>query len=302
MNQNAPLIHVGYPKTGTTWFQKLFYTTVENSYFLKRVEVEEYITEPSVFEFDALKSRQLIQAKAGNKRLIICDELLLGGLDIGFGGGEFIYIVANRLRTIFPEAKIIIFIRNQISMIESSYCQYIKAGGTYSVNKYIGISRYKWHLYKEHGLFNPLLFDYGPIINLYESLFSKENVSVFLYEHFNANRQNFIINYCNRFKLVANTDFVSLNTNVRFTKFALCAIKFINYFTADRTYYKSFFFHLKGIWRLKVYFARLTQNIGKKYTFNEETKLWIWNFYRIKNQKLSERFGDDELIKNGYPL
>lgn len=278
MNTN-PLIHIGYPKTGTTWFQKNLYPNAANCYFMSRSDLIKYIISPTVFDFDPCLARNQISSIIGSKRLVICDELILGGLDIGFGIGEFIYIIANRLRLLFPSAQIIIFIRNQIDILESAYSQYIKAGGTYNVDKYLRFSKIQFQPYVEHQRFNPVLFDYAKVINFYTALFSKENIRVYLFEKFEENPTSFIDMFCQKtdIKIVNEIDFTRKNVRLSFVSTKI--VRLLNHFHAGHIYYKNYWFHIKGMWRVILILCKLTNKIGKPYSFNKKQKESIVNFY-----------------------
>lgn len=303
-NSMEPIIHIGYSKTGSIWFRKVFYPKVENSYYMSRSELLELIISPSFLEFDAIKIRLIVEERIQNKRLIICDDLLLGGLVIGYGYGEFIYVIAMRLSQVFPEAKIIIFIRNQIDVLESAYSHYIKLGGTFSVKKYLGIKRENktrcdfW----EHGLFNPSLYKYSSIIDMYRSFFNCNNVHVFLYEDFAREGQQFIDQYCNILDLnyiVVNT---GLKVNTRFSYYTLITVKFLNHFKSGGVYEKNYYFNMFGIKKILTIIILFFNKFNRVFSFDEEIKYWIVNFYRESNNNLVGLFDKKKLKDSGYSL
>src|SRR3989339_295042 len=107
---SKPIIHIGFPKTATTWLQKEFFPNVANINFVQREDIIEKILRPNTFEIDFASTKNYFKNK---KRTVICDEILVGGLDACFGNGAFIKETGMRLKQIFDEAEIIIFIRNQ---------------------------------------------------------------------------------------------------------------------------------------------------------------------------------------------
>lgn len=57
--------------------------------------------------------------------------------------------MGQRLKTVLPNARIVIFIRNQTEMIASVYKQYVKEGGTHSPRRFLHpelyLSEYGFH-------------------------------------------------------------------------------------------------------------------------------------------------------------
>lgn len=302
MNSLETVIHIGYPKTGTTWFQKIFYPSIPNCYFLKRKELQNYITTPSIFDFDPVEARNNIEAKANGRRIVICDELLLGGLDIGFGCGEFIQLMANRLHAVFPKARIIIFIRNQVNMLESSYCQYLRSGGTYSLNRYLGLSDRYDIPFKTHHLLNMRFFEYADVINLYERIFGKTMVSAYLYEDFNMDRKNFIAKFCFIHGFGNTNVDVADNINVRYSAPSVKILRFLNFFNSGETYFKRFLFHVKGIGRIDRFLCNFFDKRCAKYSFDDKTKKSVTEYYRKSNNKLLIYFSRTKLVSHNYPL
>lgn len=81
---------------------------------------------------------------------------------------------ADRLKSAIPKAKIIIGIREQVSIIKSAYNQYLRAKGSYSIKEYLVRPLTKTYN------FDHLQYHY--LIDYYISLYGKENVLVLPYE------------------------------------------------------------------------------------------------------------------------
>ena len=116
---NSPLIHIGYPKSGTTWFQKNFYPNVKNAGYIPRNDVQDHIIRPYAIGFDTTESAQFFNQEQDNN-LIICEELLLASVRSGGFNGFVTKEIGHRLKSIFPNAIIVIFIRNQVDLIASA--------------------------------------------------------------------------------------------------------------------------------------------------------------------------------------
>lgn len=89
---------------------------------------------------------------------------------------------ADRLKGIFPDAKIIIIIRNQLNLIKSQYRDHpfnprnLTIGKSVSINEWIKIS------YNTESVYFLDSLKYNEVIDYYEEIFDKKNVKVFLLE------------------------------------------------------------------------------------------------------------------------
>jgi len=183
---NRPIVHIGYHKTATTWFQKSFYPTVRNFAYVPRGRVKQAFLSDTPFSFDPAKAREVLQLDAVLPP-ILCEEELSGYLHNGGLIGYLSAEMAHRIKAVFPDAQIVIFIRSQADMIAACYQQYIRGGGTYSVRRYLFPKRYL------HGAaaepckiprFSFAHFEYDRLIAHYDAIFGRENVNVVPYENF----------------------------------------------------------------------------------------------------------------------
>jgi len=104
MEQPEIFIHVGLPKTGTTFLQEKVFPKMDVNFICKE---------------------NLVTAKLSlDKVNLISDEDLSHKIDI-FGSNK--YEVANRIHRMFPNAKIIVVFREKEKWLKSLYNQYLKA-------------------------------------------------------------------------------------------------------------------------------------------------------------------------------
>lgn len=188
------LIHIGYHKTGTTWLQNELFTA-ENEFFIpvSNRGRDHSTLAPSFIES---KDGQLLSPYCTNEKLIrerlnkilkktdfdnekipvISSERLSGN---PHSSGFDSKVIAERIQNFFPKAKILIVIREQSSWLLSNYFQYLTAGGTHHLKKYLNT--------KYDGLrpgFSPYHIQFHHLIKDYQSRFGKENVLVIPYEIF----------------------------------------------------------------------------------------------------------------------
>ena len=177
-------LHIGYPKTGTTFLQQALFPHAQGMNFIRNSVAEELdmIAHQDHLNFnpDAVKTSLEKHFRSGKN--LISNESLLGNFYVFKSINNT--MIADRLKLLFPNAKIIITIRNQYDLIESLYKQYLHRGG---VKKFRDFANFK------NGGFNAAyngwsfsvhitLFDYLKLVQYYENLFGKENTFLIPYE------------------------------------------------------------------------------------------------------------------------
>lgn len=181
-------IHIGYPKTATTWLQRhvfsqhpeiTYWTSLENMKWIRQLpRLHDFDFHPDTYREEILSS-----IADNNKIIVVSLESLVGD---PFAGGYNSRINADRLHSLFPHAKIVITIRNQLTIIESLYKQYIHEGGSCSLDRFLRLEPYRLHF-----SMNFLLYD--RVIEYYFKLFKESSVAVFLYEALKDNPQDFLV-------------------------------------------------------------------------------------------------------------
>jgi hypothetical protein len=202
-----------------------------------------------------------------------------------------------------PQAKVVIFLRNQIDFYVSGYVDYVKKGGTHSPAKLID------------ALFNktysvPLDFlEYDKILDLYSGLFGRENVHVFLYEEFQENNQEFISKYSQVFDLHCKDELNFRRRNEKLRMRLFCLIKFTNKFTRRLVKEKNYYFHIPGLYALinknlsRLNRCRVFGSKPENKTYLSDKDIQTINdYFRESNSRLLSKYGIDKIVKYGYPL
>src|SRR5690242_9694516 len=126
------LIHIGYCKTGSTWLQEwvfpsrsLGFATVRKSPFTWEIVMAHDLS------FDADTARGRLQPYLEtplNEGLtpVLSAERFSGRLDLRLHDSARI---ADRLAALFPDARVLIVVREQKAMILSTYGEYVTQGG-----------------------------------------------------------------------------------------------------------------------------------------------------------------------------
>jgi hypothetical protein len=196
-------IHIGYHKTATTWLQQVVFPKHSQINYLNAYDdlftLTQQISLLSEHDFN-LEARSF--STIYDKHSVKND----GSINLisweGFVGDPFCristgYQNANRLNMLFPKAKILIVIRNQLEIIKSLYRQYIQEGGTASLEKFYNPSHMTRIRFSKEYLF------YDKLISHYIDLFGNDSVCVLLYEDIKNDSDNFI-NGITRFLGVKN--------------------------------------------------------------------------------------------------
>lgn len=200
---NDILVHIGYHKTGTTWMQNELFISESDSFKPLSINKSGHSTLARRFIFD--EEGYLLNSFDNNEKTIRADlNELLGERDqddenkvlvmsherlsgTPHSSGFDSSIIARRIKNIFPYAKILIVIREQSSWILSNYFQYLSAGGTHSLYKYLN-TKYDG---RRPG-FSPAHIEYHRPILDYQAKFGKQNVLVLPYELLVFDRTLFI--------------------------------------------------------------------------------------------------------------
>jgi len=153
------IIHVGFPRTGTTFLQEQVFSKM-NVCFIRSMLFPDWF-------------------RCKGKKIIISHESL--SLHRYDSSAEEKFAVADALKRIFPDAKIIVGIRDAHSWLRSLYSQYIREGGTKTFDEF----------YKT---FDNQHLDFDRYISHLRSLF--DQVFVYRFEDFKRDKYRIIKEIC----------------------------------------------------------------------------------------------------------
>ncbi|MDD9898443.1 MAG: sulfotransferase domain-containing protein [Candidatus Melainabacteria bacterium] len=183
MKKKAILIHIGYHKTATTWLQQLVFENQDYGFkrYLNKQEIKNRIVAPHPLSFDAAELRSYYDQLDDDEYISVISSERLSGHP--HSGGYDAKEICHRLYETFPEAKILIAIREQQSAIISNYLQYVQFGGVCKFKDYIQPTKIG---YSNIPLFSFEHFSYLELIKEYIELFGKDKVLVLPYEQFRS--------------------------------------------------------------------------------------------------------------------
>src|SRR5262249_32612815 len=119
----SAIVHIGYPKTGSTWLQREVFPRLGIRYGSAEPELGRLIGELAEGEVDA----EAFRRARGEGPVLISNEGLVGSM---WGPVENGLRNAERLHEVVPGARIAVLVRRQDEMLRSLYAQYVNMGGT----------------------------------------------------------------------------------------------------------------------------------------------------------------------------
>ncbi|NES23672.1 MAG: sulfotransferase [Symploca sp. SIO3E6] len=185
MSHPQLIIHIGFPKAASSWLQQVIFNDEKLGFFspwgLESAEAIEQFVIPDSFHFSAESTFKVFEPglqEAASRGMvpIISHECLVGNQMAGTYYGKE---AADRIHNVFPEARILILLREQKSMVLSSYRQYIKSGGMKTIEDFMGATQ------RRPGFAPPCqltYLEYDLLIAYYQKLFGVDNVLVLPFE------------------------------------------------------------------------------------------------------------------------
>lgn len=136
------IFHIGLHKTGTTWLQQRVFSP-ENArsiqYSDQRMLLRGVFSKPRHDAFSAEAARAALtpllqEAGQAGRITILSDEALAG---FPFGDRFRQAVTLERIAATFPEAGLLITIREQTRILHSVYGHYLRGGGTASLKNFL---------------------------------------------------------------------------------------------------------------------------------------------------------------------
>ncbi|MFY0598038.1 MAG: hypothetical protein JXR03_00105 [Cyclobacteriaceae bacterium] len=183
------IVHVGFPKTATTFLQKEVFPYFQDVNFVGYRRCEKVFFD-MIFLDDLDYNEADIRTKFDLLANADCNLFSFESL----AGAPFIYKglgrsgIPNRLKSLGVD-KVIITIRDQVEMFDSLYRQYVIQGGVMRFKDFINVDR-KWNIYVR--AFNPDYLKYDGLIDKYLEVFGGKNVLILRQEDLKVDEKGFI--------------------------------------------------------------------------------------------------------------
>lgn len=311
MVRPPPIIHIGFPKTASTWFQRAFYPHVTQPRYVDRALVNAALLHANALTFDGAEARRTLDLPEGEAG-ILCEEGLCGYLHNGGVLGMESRVIADQLHATFPEARIVIFIRSQPRILVAAYQQYVRAGGTYGPHRYFFPQDYligpNAVAYKQPR-FDIDFFRYSPLIEHYERLFGRDRVHVFLFEEFQRGGLDWLREYAGTLDLDVEWSAISLAPKLSSYGLPLTWLaRFLALFSARSVLDKRHLIHIPGWHKAR---RRILETLNRTGLFGRppsleqlvgrDTASWLNGYYAADNRHLVDHRGL-ALADHGYPM
>lgn len=184
------LVHVGFAKTGTSFLQDRVFADQNKGYFSlwghDGVATELFVlTHDEDFDPASVRSRFERDTTSAPEALVrvVSHEGLSGNAHHDWRATHH---VPERIRAVFPEARVLICIREQKSLIYALYNQDIRNGRSISMDSFIA---HRPEGYRSHCRFEN--YKYHRIVEKYFEAVGREKVLVVPFESFTADPRRF---------------------------------------------------------------------------------------------------------------
>lgn len=199
-DMNRIVLHIGLPKTGTTWLQSLFFPcqneinyidiAPQNNLSDKHPALVELIrisriAHVDLSDADLDRSREIIERYLDPERInVFSNENRFPGVHTVYSGGD-IYSVIKNLHVLYPRMKIVLILRNQMEMLSSLYLQRLDTGGE--------CGTFRQYLDSCVSSLIPYL-KYEDLIVILQDVFTETNVYISTYENLKADPVQYLKN------------------------------------------------------------------------------------------------------------
>jgi len=188
------LVHIGYHKCASSWLQAHLFGREDLGLGWLRKGADNPVrqfVDTDALDFDPAGLRReldpLLESRRARDVLPVISMERLSGHP--FSGGYDCKEIADRLAAVVPEGRILVVVREQRSMIVSTYKQYVRAGGAARVEQFLDPPRSKS---RRVPWFDPRYFEYDRLLRHYVDLFGAERVLCLPLEQFVADGPGFV--------------------------------------------------------------------------------------------------------------
>lgn len=183
-SHSAPLVHIGLPKAGSTWLQRRVFSNADLGFsmpwgaqspqFIEHVKViDTFIFDEKVNELRKQYDAGLKQSQCQGLFPVISFETIMFD---PCGGKADRRDGARRLRALFPDGKFLLMIREQRSIILSSYNEYLRRGFPCKIDRFLGFDKLRRPGFG--ATCAPEAFLYDRWISYLKEVFGEENLLV----------------------------------------------------------------------------------------------------------------------------
>jgi len=187
-----PLVHIGYPKAGSTWLQRHVWNNESFGFCapISGLKLRELLVRPSALGFQSHAAKSVIRAALDNSPSalvpVLSEERLVGAAE---SGGFDTTELARRIKKVLPDPRVLIVVRRQTDVIASAWGQYVKFGGTEPLGLWLEGDIDSFALVPR---FNPLFYEFDRLYEFYARLFGHGSVLVVAQEQLRTSPQEVV--------------------------------------------------------------------------------------------------------------
>lgn len=289
LSVSKTIIHIGMPRAASTYFQKVVFPKIEGITFLG-IDTAHYghtfqkimYQDDSAFNLEEI--RKELDTLCG-KTTLISNEVFVG--QSRFMSSSNRTRTADRFRLLFPDAEILIVLRNQASLIQSLYAIGVYAGYTGSENDYVKFTESSAHNPStpenypslEEGEATGQYF-YTELIKTYTDRFQKTHVVLF--EDFKDNPKRFLSELSDKLELKFDEIQDLKKVNSSLSKLQIRLLRTLNLWKPllQSTQFGRYIFNVK------IRFIEHTLKGKTPFRLDKGLRDKLKNHYRQDNQKL----------------
>lgn len=278
------IIHIGYQKSASSHLQEKFFKKHPNINYINVEhpgQLSEYLYSTYSNNFNLnyakqLRDQEIFPYLDKHKKNILADERFTACWISP-------YLVADRLYALFPDAKILVIIRNQFNILRSLYDMHPYSYFTQN-KRWINFRNWLNNNLENHDKSFLEGIYYNKILSYYEKLFGRENINLYLFE-----------------------ELVSLNekTTLYLSQFLnVTQEELLNYLNVKPKNQASThaLYHLKMKYFPSISFSKfiprsLIKAVAKLYQSNQKTEIDSESYDKIYRLYQSD---NDNLIQNGW--
>jgi len=297
------LIHIGFPKTGTSTLQSQIFPYLHKQGLLNYLSLDDHyhayvrLAVQDPLHYNIEENRAYWESNFTEGINLLSYEDLTGPAFYKFNSNKSIL---DKIHQLFPDAQLILCIRNQMDLIYSLYAQFIHEGGSLSFRNFLNYKEEAFqfsYVLDDHKLNLETLL-YTPLIAYYQEVFGKERVHLLLFEELQQNPQAFIDHLLFLFKGLSFPGAVPINKQVN-RSYGLRQIQIAR--RLNRIFYSNFNRYglrlLPFTYKSRVYFQvkhlrKILQHplsfkiIGTKKLKDPKLESQIHHFFKKDNERL----------------
>lgn len=285
------LVHVGLHKTGSTWLQKVLFVDdgFETPWGQQAALPVELLAFDDGLAFDP----------EGTREKLVANRETFGGVPVMSHeslssrpnrGVYFADKVAQRLKALFPKAKILLIIREQHSIVYSMYQQHVRDGGRCTLTDYIGSDD------QPEGFVPPCqlsFFDYTELRKTYLQYFDEDSVLMLPLELLGKNAQEFSDRICTFAGAPLRKVPVSKRVNEAISPPAVAFLRATNCIFRVRDRPPSRWSGYQLSRRVAVRLSKIAPGKKRKAAWEAQIAARIGNRYENSNRALADAIGLD---------